>query len=95
MYNPQDNLLEGIRMAFPLQLFPWDEYFARMAEVDFFSRQEETLGVKSYFIRKSPFEGSFALLGGITTDGQKQYRLKEEEFVLIEKSEHKTLLIDV
>jgi len=66
MYNPQDNLLEGIRMAFPLQLFPWDEYFARMAEADFLARQKETLAVKSYFIRKSPFEGSFALLGGIT-----------------------------
>jgi nicotinate phosphoribosyltransferase len=66
MYDPQENLLEGIRRAFPLQLFPWDDYFPRMAETDWFAGRGDTLAVKSYFIRKSPFEGSFALLGGIT-----------------------------
>lgn len=36
-----------------------------------------------------------ANLPWVTADGQRQYRLKEEEFVLIGKSKHKTLLIDI
>lgn len=66
MFNPTKNLLEGIRNAFPLQQFPWDDYYPQMAEADWLSGSAATLAVKSFFIRKAPFNGSFALLGGIT-----------------------------
>ena len=66
MYAPTKNLLEGIKNAFPAQLFPWDDYFPRMAETDLLCGRGETLAVKSFFIRNAPFQGSYALLGGIT-----------------------------
>lgn len=60
------NLLEGIRNAFPLELFPWDDYFLRMAEADWKLGRAHVVATKSYFIRKAPFQGAYALLGGIT-----------------------------
>jgi len=66
MYVPTHSILEGIRNAFPQQLFPWDEYYARMAETDFLAGRSDIPAVKSFFIRTAPFGGSYALLGGIT-----------------------------
>lgn len=66
LFNPKTNLLDGIRAAFPRQMFPWDDYFARMAETDFLSGRANITAVKSFFIRQAPFGGSYALLGGIT-----------------------------
>ncbi|MDO8408067.1 MAG: hypothetical protein Q7S95_02420 [bacterium] len=65
-YQPTTDLYEGIASAFPLELFPWDAYFARMAETDVLCGNENVRSVHSYFIRKAPFGGSYALLGGIT-----------------------------
>lgn len=66
MYEPENNLLDGIKSAFPLQLFPWDDYFPRMAETDWLCGRADVEAVKSFFIRKPPFGGSYALTGGIT-----------------------------
>lgn len=66
MTKPTKDLYDGIKAAFPLELFPWDDYFARMAETDFLAGRAEKLAVKSYFVRTAPFGGSFTLLGGIT-----------------------------
>ncbi len=66
MFKPEKSLLAGIRNAFPLQLFPWDDYFPRMAEADVALGRGDMIAVKSYFIRTAPFGGSYALLGGIT-----------------------------
>ena len=66
MYEPTPRLLEGIRRAFPLQLFPWDDYFPRMAESDWRAGRADLPAVKSFFVRQGPFGGSHALLGGIT-----------------------------
>lgn len=66
MYAPTKNLIEGIRNAFPAQLFPWDDYFPRMAETDWLCGSGEVLAVKSFFIRNAPFHGSYTVLGGIT-----------------------------
>ncbi len=65
-YMPTSDLLDGIRRAFALQLFPWDDYFARMAETDFLAGKAEVPAAKSYFVRRAPFGGSYTLLGGIT-----------------------------
>jgi len=61
------DLYDGIKNAFPLEQFPWDDYFARMAETDFLAGRADQLAVKSYFVRKAPFGGSHILLGGITS----------------------------
>lgn len=66
MQEPTRDLYDGIALAFPLEVTPWDDYFARMAEADFLLGRHETLAAKSYFVRKAPFNGSFTLLGGIT-----------------------------
>lgn len=66
MYQPEKNLLLGIESAFPIQMFPWDDYFPRMAQTDFLSGRANVMAVKSFFMRKAPFGGSYALLGGIT-----------------------------
>lgn len=65
MYKPTTFLLDGLRNAFPKQLFPWDDYFSRMAETDFLSGRAYVPAVKSFFMRKAPFGGSYALLGGM------------------------------
>lgn len=66
MYNPKTNLYDGLTLALPRQMFPWDEYFPRMAETDVLSGRGEVPSIKSFFIREAPFGGSYALLGGIT-----------------------------
>jgi nicotinate phosphoribosyltransferase len=67
MYQPTQNLLEGIRNCFPLEMLPWDDYFPQMAEADWLNGDSEMPAVKSHFIREAPFHGAFALLGGITS----------------------------
>ena len=64
--TPTNDLYTGIRSAFPQELFPWDDYFVRMAETDFLAGRADQPAVKSYFVRKAPFGGSHILLGGIT-----------------------------
>ena len=66
MHIPTRDLYDGIAHAFPLELTPWDDYFARMAEADFLLGRHETEAAKSYFVRKAPFGGAYTLLGGIT-----------------------------
>ncbi len=82
MYAPTSNLLEGIRHAFPLQMMPWDEYFPQMAEADFMLGRQDTIAAKTFFIRKAPFGGSYALLGGITAAlrGISELRFDDEAF---------------
>lgn len=65
-YAPSKSLLEGIRNLSPLEICPWDDYFPRMAQTDFLSHRHDLLGSKTYFIRKAPFGGSYAVLGGLT-----------------------------
>lgn len=65
--RPATSLFEGLRrMREPGELFPWDDYYARMAQTDFLAGQAETPAVKSFFVRYAPFESSFYLLGGVT-----------------------------
>src|SRR3990167_6744204 len=66
VYAPTSDLYDGIHRAFPLELFPWDDYFPRMAENDFLNGRAEVPAVKSYFVRRAPFGGSYILLAGIT-----------------------------
>lgn len=66
LYNPSDCLLSGIQSLFPLEICPWDDYFPRMAQTDWLSRRHNLLGSKTYFIRRAPFNGSYAVLGGLT-----------------------------
>lgn len=66
MFRPTTNLMGGITNAFPDKLFPWDDYFMRMAETDFLCGRASAPAAKSFFIRKAPFGGSYAVLGGIT-----------------------------
>lgn len=66
MFNPTTNFQEAMQRAFSPQLFPWDEYFAQMAKTDVLSGSGEVMAAKSFFIRKAPFDGSYALVGGIT-----------------------------
>ena len=65
-YNPTSDLYDGIKSAWPIETYPWDDYFARMAETDYLLGRGNVIGGKSYFVRKAPFNGSFILLGGIT-----------------------------
>lgn len=65
LYKPTQNIIEGLRNLFPLELCPWDDYFARMAQTDFFLNRHKKIATKTFFIRKAPFGGSFALVGGI------------------------------
>jgi nicotinate phosphoribosyltransferase len=61
-----DTLIDGLsRMARP-SLCPWDDYYCRMAQSDWMLGRHESFASKAYFIRKAPFGGSYALLGGVT-----------------------------
>jgi nicotinate phosphoribosyltransferase len=64
-YCPSDDLLEAYRLIFPLEISPWDDYFPRMAQTDFLSGFYENISTKTYFIRKAPFGGSYAVMGGL------------------------------
>jgi nicotinate phosphoribosyltransferase len=59
-------LAEGINQAYEHRNFPWDFYFPAMAESDWKDGRADIPAVKSFYIRKTPFGGSYALLGGIT-----------------------------
>lgn len=65
-YAPSENLLEGIKTLFPLELLPWDDYYMRMAQGDFLCGRHQKRCSKTFFIRKAPFGGSYALFGGLT-----------------------------
>lgn len=65
MYNPSNELKKIIRNLFPLEICPWDDYFPRMAQTDFFLGQHNKRASKTFFIRKAPFRGSFAVMGGM------------------------------
>jgi len=66
IYSPSNNLLEGIQNLLPLEICPWDDYYMRMAQTDFLLKRQTKKASKTFFIRKAPFGGSYALLGGIT-----------------------------
>lgn len=59
-------LYEGLQAMARTSLAPWDDYYARMAQSDFFLSRDKLKASKTSFIRKAPFEGSFAIMGGIT-----------------------------
>lgn len=65
-YNPQKYLLDGIRGMESLEMFPWDDYYARMAQTDFLCGHADTPAVKTAFVRTPPFGGSFIISGGLT-----------------------------
>lgn len=65
-YAPRENLLEGIRTLFPMELLPWDDYYMRMAQGDFLCGRHRRKATKTFFIRKAPFGGSYAVFGGLT-----------------------------
>jgi len=66
IYKPSDNLYEVISNLFQLEICPWDDYYMRMAQSDFLLNRHKKKSSKSYFIRKAPFGGSYAILGGLT-----------------------------
>lgn len=66
-YAPSVDILTGIRNTIPLEIAPWDEYFMAMAQTDFLSGRADEFASKSYFIRKAPFGGSYAVLAGLTS----------------------------
>jgi len=65
-YAPSENLLEGIKTLFAPELLPWDDYYMRMAQGDFLCGRHKKRATKTFFIRKAPFGGSYAVFGGLT-----------------------------
>lgn len=64
--RPAASLLAGFRrMHGGGPTFPWDDYYARMAQTDFLSGNAEVPAAKSFFARYAPFDGSYFLLGGV------------------------------
>jgi putative nicotinate phosphoribosyltransferase len=59
-------LYQAVQELIPLERFPWDEYFPTMAQGDWLEGSHEDKTVKSWFIRRTPFKGAYALLGGLT-----------------------------
>jgi len=83
--HDKNNLFEGLRAMARPSLCPWDDYYARMAQTDFLLKRHLLLASKTFFIRKAPFGGSYALLGGVT-DFLRQvfgYRFTPELFELL------------
>jgi nicotinate phosphoribosyltransferase len=66
-YAPSTDLLQGIRSLFPIEICPWDDYFPRMAQTDWLEGKDQLKGSKTFFIRKAPFNGSYAVMGGLTS----------------------------
>jgi nicotinate phosphoribosyltransferase len=64
--HDKKNLYQGLSAMARKSLCPWDDYYPRMAQSDFFLQRHNLTASKTYFIRKAPFEGSYAILGGIT-----------------------------
>jgi len=63
---PNKDVYSAIQKIFPLPVCPWDDYFIAMAQTDYFAGNAGLQAAKSFFIRKAPFKGSYALLGGLT-----------------------------
>jgi nicotinate phosphoribosyltransferase len=59
------DLYTAIQKLFPLPVCPWDDYFMAMAQTDYLAGRAGAQAAKSFFIRKAPFGGSYALLGGL------------------------------
>ena len=53
-YNPQKDLLTGIRGMEPLEMFPWDDYYPRMAQTDFLCGHADTPAVKTATVGMRP-----------------------------------------
>jgi nicotinate phosphoribosyltransferase len=66
LYQPSKILYEGIQHFYPVETCPWDDYFPRMAQTDYFSKRHNLQATKTFFIRKNPFEGSYTVMGGLT-----------------------------
>jgi nicotinate phosphoribosyltransferase len=79
-YNPSTNLLSALRSLFPLEICPWDDYYPRMAQTDFLCKRHNLKASKTFFIRKAPFGGAYAILGGLTAFLRilEDYRFDEE-----------------
>ncbi|MEK7503554.1 MAG: hypothetical protein AAB577_01065 [Patescibacteria group bacterium] len=79
-YNPQNDLMTGIRGMEPLEMFPWDDYYPRMAQTDFLCGNADTPAVKTAFIRTAPFGGSYTIFGGLTAFLRQlhEYRFDED-----------------
>lgn len=79
-YNPQKDLMTGIRDMEPLEMFPWDDYYPRMAQADFLCGHADTMAVKTAFIRTAPFNGAFTIWGGLTAFLRQlhEYRFDED-----------------
>lgn len=65
-YQPNTGLLAGIDHMSPLELCPVDEYYLRMAQSDFLAGRKDSQATKAFFYRTPPFNGSYAILGGLT-----------------------------
>jgi nicotinate phosphoribosyltransferase len=64
-YKPTKDLRDGLTRLIPYEMTPWDDYFLRMAQTDFLEGRHNLQASKTYFYRKAPFEGSYALFGGL------------------------------
>lgn len=64
--KPSKKLAEIVDNLYEKRHFPWDFYAMAMAEADWRDGRADLPAVKSYFIRKAPFEGSYCLFGGVT-----------------------------
>ncbi len=60
------NLLAAYRNMGQPETLPWDHYEVSMADVDVAEGHDDTYMSKAFFIRKAPFGGTYALLGGLT-----------------------------
>ena len=80
---PTKNMIEGIQKAFPIQKCPIDAYFADMAEADWRAGRGNVPAVKSFFVRRAPFKGSFGIMGGVSAliVGLEQFRYDDPEFM--------------
>jgi len=64
-YCPTLDLRGGLTRIVPQEICPWDGYFMSMAQTDFKLGRHELQASKTYFYRKAPFGGSYALFGGL------------------------------
>lgn len=108
-YLPKKVFYEGIKDIYQIELCPWDDYFARMAQTDFFSKRHTLQGTKTFFVRKNPFNGYNTVMGGLTAFLYllENYNFSEEvgkalidlgykkEFVDYLVNEHKRIKINV
>jgi len=65
-FKPNKVFYKGIQHFYPIETCPWDDYFPRMAQTDYFSQRHTQQSTKTFFIRKNPFKGSYTVMGGLT-----------------------------